>query len=94
MVVMQPLVLLTLLQKKAKSGFFANADISLGSNTYRYINFHVGWKAGRNQKILEYSFFGSFSEMHDMNIFKDTANLHPLGYLEQQGAVLDLGDRV
>jgi len=76
---------INIITKKSKSSIFSTADIFSGTNGYQYTNFHVGGKAGRNQKILEYSFFGSNMDMKDMNIFSDTAVFHPLSYLEQNG---------
>jgi hemoglobin/transferrin/lactoferrin receptor protein len=85
---------INIITKKPKSSVFSQADIYMGEYGYKYTNFHVGGKAGRNTKILEYSFFGNFMEKHDMNIFNDTLVYHPLSYLEQHGLQFDFGDRV
>ena len=75
---------INIITRKPASRVFANADVFVGDNNYRYTNFHVGGKAGRNQNILEYSFFGSFMDMRSMNIFNDSTVYHPMSYVEQQ----------
>jgi hemoglobin/transferrin/lactoferrin receptor protein len=74
---------INIITKKAESKVFAQADINMGSGRYRYANFTVGGKAGRNKKVLQYSFFGNFMELEEMDIFQDTSIYHPLSYLEQ-----------
>jgi hemoglobin/transferrin/lactoferrin receptor protein len=75
---------INIITKKAEKGIFSEADFSLGSGGYSYINFHVGGKAGRNKNILNYSFYGSKANFEDMNIFNDTSVYAPLDYLEQK----------
>ncbi len=85
---------INIITKKPKSSVFSFADIMSGTNNYRYTNFHVGGKAGRNKNILEYSFFGNYMEIDDMNIFGDSTVFHPLSFLEQHGHKVQIGDQL
>ncbi len=82
---------INIITKEANNGIFSTADISLGSDMYGYVNFQAGGKAGRNKNILKYSFYGSRSNVDNLDIFQDTALYHPYAYLEQMGMVFDLG---
>ena len=73
---------INIITKDASQGTFVRGDISFGINEYRYFNFMVGGKAGKNKRILQYSFYGSRAEMNDMNIgYKDEEVYNPLNYL-------------
>ena len=86
---------INIITKRADKGIFSEADFSLGSGGYSYINFHAGGKAGRNKNILSYSFYGSKANFEDMNIFNDTSVYNPLDYLDQKGVYwIDNGDTV
>ena len=71
---------INIITKKSKTGIFAQADINLLGN--RYTNFNVGGKAGKNDKILSYSFYGVMSSE---NIYINNNNnvYRPLSYLDQ-----------
>ncbi len=85
---------INIITKKAKSNIFANADMVMGPNGYNYTNFHVGGKAGRNKRILEYSFFANYMKVQNMDIFSDTLVFHPLSYLEQHGLQIPLDGQI
>jgi outer membrane receptor protein involved in Fe transport len=86
---------INIITKRADQGIFSEADFSLGSGGYSYINFHAGGKAGRNKNILNYSFYGSKANFENMNIFNDSTVYNPLDYLEQKGVYwLNNGDTI
>ena len=60
-----------IITKKSEQGTFARADISLGQNEYSYFNFTIGGKAGKNNNILKYNFYGNKTGFIDQNIKYD-----------------------
>jgi len=74
---------INIITKEADKGIFSAADISIGGNGYRYLNFHAGGKAGKNKNILKYSFYGSQNRQDSLNIFNDKNLYKPLSYLDQ-----------
>ncbi|MBE0676703.1 MAG: TonB-dependent receptor [Bacteroidales bacterium] len=77
---------INIITREADKGTFAMADISLGEDAYRNANFMVGGKAGRNQNILQYSFYGSLTSMQDFNLRKGYEEVYnPLHYLQERG---------
>ncbi|MBN2214022.1 MAG: TonB-dependent receptor [Bacteroidales bacterium] len=74
---------INIITKEADQGTFARADISLGQNDYNYFNFTIGGKAGKNNNILKYTFYGSKTEFNDMNIKYDVEKFYnPLNYFQ------------
>jgi hemoglobin/transferrin/lactoferrin receptor protein len=74
---------INIITKEADQGTFARADISLGQNGYNYFNFTIGGKAGKNNNILKYTFYGSKMEFNDMNIKYDIEKFYnPLNYFQ------------
>jgi outer membrane cobalamin receptor len=74
---------INIITKEADQGTFARADISLGQNEYNYFNFTIGGKAGKNNNILKYTFYGSKMEFNDMNIKYDVEKFfNPLNYFQ------------
>ena len=72
---------INIITKEADQGTFARADISLGQNEYNYFNFTIGGKAGKNNNILKYNFYGSKTEFNDLNIKYDVKRFYnPLNY--------------
>lgn len=63
---------------------YAQGDIEIGVDGYRYLNFTVGGKLGKNKNILKYSFYGNRGERRniDLNI-KDRSDYNPLVYLSK-----------
>jgi hemoglobin/transferrin/lactoferrin receptor protein len=77
---------INIITKKADKGTFVRGDINLGQKQYNYINFMIGGKAGKNENILQYSFYGNKTEFPSMNIVGKYDNAYnPLQYLQQQG---------
>lgn len=77
---------INIITKKADKGTFVRGDINLGQKQYNYINFMIGGKAGKNENILQYSFYGNKTEFPSMNIVGDYDNAYnPLQYLQKQG---------
>jgi outer membrane cobalamin receptor len=72
---------INIITKEADQGTFVRADLSLGLNDYNYFNFTIGGKAGKNNNILKYTFYGSKMEFNDMNIKYDIEKFYnPLNY--------------
>jgi len=62
---------INIITKEADQGTFVRADISLGEHEYNYFNFTIGGKAGKNNNILKYNFYGSKTEFNDLNVKYD-----------------------
>src|SRR4030043_2483051 len=74
---------INIITKEADQGTFARADISLGQNDYNYFNFTIGGKAGKNNNILKYTFYGRKKEFNDMKIKYDIEKFYnPLNYFQ------------
>ena len=74
---------INIITREADQGTFARADLSLGQNDYNYFNFTIGGKAGKNNNILKYTFYGSKMEFNDMNIKYDIDKFYnPLNYFQ------------
>lgn len=83
---------INIITKEAEKGTFVRGDISLGEDGYSYINFFLGGKGGKNNNILQYSFYGSKAEYNDMDVeYADEEVYNPLNYYQQQGITFDFG---
>jgi len=81
---------INIILKEAQRGTFVRGDI-FGGNS-KYINFTIGGKAGKNRNILNYSFYGSKTEVSDFNIVSGHQSAYnPLYSLHQSGVKIDLG---
>lgn len=81
-----------IITKEADQGAFVRGDISLGRNGHNYINFTVGGKGGKNNNILQYSFYGSKYELNDMNLdYSEEGLYNPLNYYQTRGKDLSVG---
>lgn len=79
--------------KEAEKGTFVRGDIFGGAYGFNYINFTIGGKAGKNKKILNYCFYGSKTEVRDLNVLSGYEKVYnPLGNLQQAGVKIDLGN--
>lgn len=71
-----------IITKESNLSSYAQGDIELGLRGYRYLNFTVGGKLGKNKNILNYSFYGNRRELRDLNLlFKNRQYYNPLQYL-------------
>lgn len=78
---------INIITKDADQDTFVRGDVSLGQGNYYYTNFFIGGKGGKNNNILNYSFFGSMSGLSDMNIKKEYKEIYnPLNYYQYRGA--------
>ncbi len=83
---------INIITKEATKGTFVRGDISLGQGKYNYINFLIGGKGGKNNNILQYSFYGSKSEYDDMHIhYKKEEVYNPLSFYQKEGKKFNLG---
>jgi len=83
---------INIITREAEKGTFARGDISLGEDGYSYINFFLGGKGGKNNNILQYSFYGSKSEYNNMDVkYADVGVYNPLNYYQQQGMTFNIG---
>jgi len=73
---------INIITQKPEDFNFSQANITTGEYGYRNANFITGGKAGKNNKIVEFSVYGSFSQRNDMNIIHEgNPNLfNPLFY--------------
>ncbi len=84
---------INIITRKAQQGTFVQGDMSLGIDDFSDINFMIGGKAGKNRNILEFSFYGSKTELSDFSIKYSADDLYnPLNYLQNQGTKIQLGD--
>lgn len=83
---------INIITREAEKGTFVMADMGLGQAEYRYGNFMVGGKTGKNKNILQYSFYGGLSEVSDLNVEKGYAKIYnPLEYLQESGRSFTIG---
>lgn len=64
---------INIITKKPNENNFAHATGSLGDNGYTTANFMVGGKAGRDKHIMEYSIYGSLTNIKNLNIYHEDA---------------------
>jgi outer membrane receptor protein involved in Fe transport len=72
---------INIITKESEQDLFVRGDISLGQGNYYYTNFFIGGKGGRNNNILNYSFYGSISGLNDLYVkegYEEAYN--PLNY--------------
>jgi len=83
---------INIVTKEADRGSFVRGDISLGAGGQNYINFTVGGKGGKNDNILQYSFYGSKYEVSDMHLdYSEDSLYNPLNYYIGQGTEMIVG---
>ncbi|MCB9012942.1 MAG: TonB-dependent receptor plug domain-containing protein, partial [Bacteroidales bacterium] len=83
---------INIVTREADKGTFGRGDIALGPGGYNYINFMTGGKGGKNNNILQYSFYGSKTEYNDMNIGARNSDVfNPLSFYQKQGKVFTIG---
>jgi outer membrane cobalamin receptor len=83
---------INIILKEAAQGAFVRGDVSLGEKGYNYVNFMIGGKAGKNNNILKYSFYGSKDEFPNMNIALGHENAYnPLLFFESPNNSVMLG---
>jgi outer membrane receptor for ferrienterochelin and colicin len=83
---------INIITRQAEEGTFVSGDISLGQKDFNYINFMIGGKAGKNRNILKYSFYGSKTEISDLNLsegFEEAYN--PLNFYQNRGRSITIG---
>ena len=82
---------INIITREADKGTFVRGDISLGEDGYNYMNFFLGGKGGKNNNILQYSFYGSKQEYTDMNVqYADEGVYNPMNYYQQKEEKFDI----
>ncbi len=77
---------INIITKEADKGTFVRGDISLGRNGHNYINFMIGGKGGKNNNILQYSFYGTKFELSDMNLdYMEEGLYNPMNFYQSRG---------
>ena len=83
---------INIITKEADKGTFVRGDIGLGEGGYNNINFFVGGKGGKNNNILQYSFYGSKAELTSMDIKYEAEDVYsPLNYYQSIGQKFTIG---
>lgn len=86
---------INIITREAEKGTFVMSDISLGQNDFRNADFMVGGKTGKNKNIMQYSFYGSLTELSDMNVKKGHEETYnPLHYPQSKGVKYNIGSSV
>jgi outer membrane cobalamin receptor len=86
---------INIITKEATKGTFVRGDIGLGQGGYNYINFMTGGKGGKNNNILQYSFYGSKTEHNAMDVGSKNADVYnPLNFYQQKGKIFHIGGEV
>jgi len=84
---------INIITKEADKGTFVRGDISLGGNGHNYINFMIGGKGGKNNNILQYSFYGTKYELSNMNLdYMDEGIYNPMQYYLSKGTTFSIED--
>lgn len=77
---------INIITKESEQDIFVRGDISLGQGNYQYTNFFIGGKGGKNNNILNFSFYGSKSEIGDLHIKEGYEEAYdPLNYYKYRG---------
>ena len=77
---------INIILKDAEQDTFVRGNVSLGQNDYHYTNFMIGGKGGKNNNILNYTFYGSKSGRSDMNLVEGYEDVYnPLNYYQVRG---------
>ena len=83
---------INIITREADKGTFVRGNISLGEDGYSYMNFFLGGKGGKNNNILQYSFYGSKSEYNNMDVnYSDEGVYNPLNYYQQKEKTFLIG---
>jgi outer membrane receptor for ferrienterochelin and colicin len=83
---------INIITREADKGTFVRGDVSLGEDGYSYMNFFLGGKGGKNNNILQYSFWGSKAEYDNMDVkYPDEGVYNPLNYYQQKEEIFNLG---
>jgi len=83
---------INIITREADRGTFVRGDIGLGRDGHNYINFTVGGKGGKNNNILQYSFYGSKYEFNDMHVdYTEEGVYNPLNFYTTRGQELTVG---
>ena len=83
---------INIITKEALKGTVIRGDLGLGEDGYSYFNFFLGGKGGKNNNILQYSFYGSHSDYSRMDIGEADEDIYnPLNYYQQRGETFDIG---
>ncbi len=82
---------INIITKEAEEGTFVRGDISLGKNGHNYFNFMIGGKGGKNNNILQYSFYGTRFEQSSMNLdYMSEGVYNPMNYYEAKGETISI----
>jgi outer membrane cobalamin receptor len=80
---------INIITKEAEEGTFVRGDISLGKNGHNYFNFMIGGKGGKNNNILQYSFYGTRFEQNNMNLdYMSEGVYNPMNYYQAKGETI------
>lgn len=83
---------INIITREADKGTFVRGDVGLGEDGYSYFNFFLGGKGGKNNNILQYSFYGSHSDFSRMDIGHNDQDIYnPLNYYQQKGRTFEIG---
>ncbi len=86
---------INIITKDADRGTFVRGDLGLGEDGYSYFNFFLGGKGGKNNNILQYSFYGSHSSYSQMDIGNTDQDIYnPLNHYQQKGTTFEFGGTV
>lgn len=84
---------INIITKTSEKGVWAQADAEVGSQGYDYLNFMVGGKLGKNENVVQYSFYGSRYNIEDMNLDGHPGILfNPLSYFMINSETWDVKD--
>jgi outer membrane receptor for ferrienterochelin and colicin len=83
---------INIITREADKGSFVRGDLSLGEDGYSYVNFFLGGKGGKNNNILQYSFYGSYSDYARMDIGNNDQDIYnPLNYYQERDQTFNIG---
>ncbi|MBT33703.1 MAG: hypothetical protein CMO01_28910 [Thalassobius sp.] len=73
---------INIITKKPDKGFFAQGDIETGSDGYKYLNFMLGGKTGKDDNTITYSIYGSSFKRDRLDIYKGHEDIYnPMYYV-------------
>jgi len=84
---------INIITKDADQDTFVRGNVSLGQGNYHYTNFFIGGKGGKNNNILNYSFYGSKAGLGDLKIKEGYEEVYnPLNYYQYRGELFTIDE--
>lgn len=75
---------INIITQKADNGTLAHANIMVGTDNYRHLDFMVGGKAGKNKNVFQYLIYGNTAQREDLNINQSSSVFNTRDYFIEE----------